>query len=846
MKVRWIAGAIGLLVLGGCWLGQRPAEKNAASLDEQALLDRAERLLNAKRSRAHQKIDNPDQPQEAMDWYLLQRTGGAPIDYSLYEKARTEKSVMPQAIGDVNSWTQLGPGNIGGRTRAILIDPATPSTIYAGAVGGGVWKTTNGGTSWSPLDDLMANIAVCTLAFEGQGGGSVNPAVIYAGTGEGYFNSDSIRGAGIFKSVNSGATWSQIATTNNSNFYYVNKIVASPNNPAVVYAATRTGVWKSVDSGANWSIVLNNNGSGGTNGTVVFTSAGIQDLAIRTDLTTDTLICSNRSDGIYRSLNAGGTWTRVSAPAGFGRASLAIAPSNQQTMYALVSDSGNSHRLLNVYRSTDGGGTWNIRVTSPATFDSTNPNWLLLTNPLSANQSTCIGQPNNIYHQGWYDNIIAVAPHNENMVYAGGIDLFRSSDGGANWGLVSYWWLPTNISQYVHADQHAIVFHPQWDGSANQTMYIGCDGGIFRTGNAVSGTVSSGGGGGFGICYAFASPTTFAWTELNNNYCVTQFYHGRPYPAPTTTYFGGAQDNGTLKGDDAGGIDGWTEIIGGDGGYVDYNRANISVLFGETQNKNLRRSVGGSGFSDIVNGVGQVTEASGNFAFICAFRTDPSNGEIVWYGGNRPWRSNNASSAGTPSAVTWTQAGAALSGTISAWAIAPTNSNKVYVGTSNGSVYRTTTALTDTSVSVWTNISPTISGNKFISWIEVDPNDPSGDTVYVTNSSFNPGNHVYRTTTGTAPWTNLTNNLPDLPTHCVTIQPGQPTNVYVGTDLGVFISQNSGASWASVNNPGFANVVVESLEFQDNKTLYAFTHGRGAWRAAIQGPNKAETWKEYK
>ncbi|MBI3737327.1 hypothetical protein HY256_12545, partial [Candidatus Sumerlaeota bacterium] len=287
--------------------------------------------------------DPADEPQGAMDWFLEQRTGGKPLDYSLYEKARAQIRNMPMATGDVTGWTQLGPGNIGGRTRAILIDPSTPNTMYASGVAGGVWKTTNGGTAWTPLADLMANLAVCTLAFEGEGGGSVNPAVIYAGTGEGYFNSDAVRGAGIFKSTNSGATWSQLANTNNSNFYYVNKIAASPNNPAVLYAATRAGVYKTSDSGANWSAVLTNNGAGGSNGTVIATSAGITDITIRTDLGTDTLICSNRSDGVYRSLDAGGTWTRVLAPANFGRASLAIARSSQTTMYALISDVANGH-----------------------------------------------------------------------------------------------------------------------------------------------------------------------------------------------------------------------------------------------------------------------------------------------------------------------------------------------------------------------------------------------------------------------------------------------------------------------------------------------------------------------
>ncbi|MBI1784114.1 hypothetical protein HYR69_03140 [Candidatus Sumerlaeota bacterium] len=403
-------------------------------------------------------------------------------------------------------------------------------------------------------------------------------------------------------------------------------------------------------------------------------------------------------------------------------------------------------------------------------------------------------------------------------------------------------------SQYAHADQHAIVFHPQWNGSSNQTLYTGCDGGIFKTTNAVTGAVASGPNS--GICFFFPdTASSVSYSELNNNYVVTQFYHGRPYPAPTTSYFGGAQDNGTSLGSDAGGVDGWSQIVGGDGGYVSYDPSNTNVLFAETQRKNLLRSTAGSTgpFSDIVSGAGQVTEASGNFAFIVAFRADPANANRLWYGGNIPWRSNNAVSAASAAAVTWTQAGAALGGgqVITAWAIAPGNSNRVYVGTNTGSVYTVSNGLSSTSATTWTNVSPTISGSKFISWLEADANDATGNTVYATNSSFNSGNHIYRSTTAGSSWTNITNNLPDLPTHCVVIQPAQPTNLYAGTDLGLFISKNTGGSWASVNSPGFANVVVESLEFQNQTTLYAFTHGRGAWRANVAPTNSARDWHVY-
>lgn len=258
-------------------------------------------------------------------------------------------------------------------------------------------------------------------------------------------------------------------------------------------------------------------------------------------------------------------------------------------------------------------------------------------------------------------------------------------------------------------------------------------------------------------------------------------------------------------------------------------------MFAETTEKNLRRSTnGGASFSGIVSGVGQVTEPSANFLFIAPFRHDPSNRDRIWYGGHFPWRSNNASTAATDAAVTWTQAGTLTpgNGSISAWAIDPNNGNNVWAGLVDGKVIRTNQGTTSTSATNWFNVSPGFSGSAYISWVELDANDASGNTAYVTNSRVG-SEHVFRTANAGAAWADITNNLPDIPVHCLVVQPGVAADLFVGTDLGIFVSKDTGATWASANNPGFANVVVESLEFQTATTLYAFTHGRGAFRATV-------------
>ncbi len=233
--------------------------------------------------------------------------------------------------GALGAWQSLGPGNVGGRTRALLIDPVNPDVMYAAAVAGGIWKTTNGGAAWLPLNDFLANIAVTSLALDAS-----NPSTIYAGTGEGYFNADGLRGAGIFKSIDAGAHWTRLpATISNTNFFFVNDIVVSPANGQHVYAATRTGVWRSLDGGTSWNQAIVSNGPNGGNGAM--------DLVMRSDQATDYIFAAVgtfSTSHIYRNTDAGGagTWVDVYSEAAMGRTSLAIAPSNQDVIYALATN----------------------------------------------------------------------------------------------------------------------------------------------------------------------------------------------------------------------------------------------------------------------------------------------------------------------------------------------------------------------------------------------------------------------------------------------------------------------------------------------------------------------------
>ena len=262
--------------------------------------------------------ERTDKADEAVRYYLKKRLPSGEKELpteryfdalerikSMPQYSTTENRVMPpkaeRPAGSIDSpdlftWNNLGPGNVGGRTRALVIDPTDPNVMFAAGVAGGIWKTTNGGTTWAPLDDFLANLAVTCLAMD-----PANSQILYAGTGEGYFNGDSVRGAGIFQTTNGGMTWTRLMATTTSDYYYVNDLVVSPANPAHLYAATQTGIFRSLDSGAGWTLVLSSSVANGANGAM--------DLVMRTDQSTDYIFASIGTfaqSHIWRNTDAGG------------------------------------------------------------------------------------------------------------------------------------------------------------------------------------------------------------------------------------------------------------------------------------------------------------------------------------------------------------------------------------------------------------------------------------------------------------------------------------------------------------------------------------------------------------
>ena len=579
-----------------------------------------------------------------------------------------------------------------------------------------------------------------------------------------------------------------------------------------LYATTRTGFHRSNDGGATWTNVVNGAAVNGCHDIAMQTKRAVGYVYVACGTFTQSTL--------YRGLDGPATtFPAVFTTAGAGRASLAIAPSNESYVYAMFADSS-SHGMHSIVRSTANGtaGSWTTQVNSS---NPTKLNRVQLTNPVFAFLADCGFGTSQLFNQGWYDSVIAVDPTDPERVWSGGIDLMRSDDGGKNWGVASYWWFDQGIDpQYAHADNHVIRFHPGYDGVANKKMYVASDGGIFRTDDArapVGTTVAS-------VCGA-PVPGQVTWTELNNNYTTTQFYYGSVYP-DGNTYFGGFQDNGTWRGTTA--STNWSKLLGGDGGYTavdtlgDGNAAN-DVLFAEFTGLSIQRSVnGGATFSGATAGI-----SDGGFAFIAPFTMNTGNRQHLSTGGFFIWRTTNQ-------ATSWTRASAitAGAGSVSAVAISPTNANKSIVGMSDGFILFNSSALTSNSATVWAFTQPRTA---FLSDVAFDPTDEN--IAYATYETFS-GNSVYRSTNSGATWVAMpgtgVNVLPRVPAHAVAVDPTNPTRIYVGTDIGVYTSLDSGANWFR-ENTGFGNVSVERLEINTTGTrrLFAFTHGRGAWRVDL-------------
>ena len=688
------------------------------------------------------------------------------------------------------TWTRLGPGNVGGRLRSLVVDPADPQTLWAGSASGGIWKSTDGGGSWRPLDDFMANLRVGTLVVDPQ-----DPDVLYAGTGEvdASVPFEGIDGAGVFRTADGGRTWTQLASTTSADFRFVNRLAMAPGAPQTLLAATGSGIWRTTDGGATgWSRV----------------STG-RALDVDYDPTSASRAIAGGEGEAWWSSDGGASWTAASGlPSGAGRVELAYARSDPTKVYASVNaDQGD------LFRSTDGGRSYSL-VNSGARY---------------------LGE------QGDYANALWVDPTDPTRVVVGGIDLWRSTNGGAGLTRISDWSAEQAFGNSVHADQHVIAEDPRYDGAQNRRVYFGTDGGVY-TGDVAGVSRTSG------------------WSNLNHGFGVTQFYSGAGN-ATTGRIIGGTQDNGTPS--FGGNPDAWSSIFGGDGGRVAADPLHPDTFYGEYVFLRIFRSDNGAtslGGSAYVNGGNLQADANGlctksapyrlgdscgdgDANFIAPFVLDPNQPDRLLAGGRSLWRSDDARAPVTASTGPhWKAIKPSTGSMISAIAVTPGNSDVVYVGHNDGEIYKSTNATAASPA--WSRVDVPAMPGRMTLTLTVDPRDPL--TVYAGfgGLSADTGANLWRSTDGGATWAPRAGSgdtaLPAAPVRTLAIHPGNSSFLYAGTEVGVFASADGGATWGAPQD-GPANVSVDELFWMDTQ-LVAATHGRGMFRtdvAAVRPANDA-------
>lgn len=690
------------------------------------------------------------------------------------------------------SWQERGPDNVGGRSRALMFDPndATHKKVWAGGVSGGLWYTldiTASPASWVHIDDFWDNIAISSIAYN-----PANTQEFYVGTGEGWFNADSQQGGGIWKSTDGGNSWSHLASTDpgssypsNSNFLYVNKIVVKDDGTVFAatkgYYANRGGIMRSTDGGMAWAKVL------GPYPTTLDWAADIE-IAANGDLFASLGLGSNGNGRLYKSLNASngnsGSWSDLSAALGSGapiRIELACAPSDAATIYAVAEGGAGEDDIEWFQKSTDGGATWSS-LPVPLTVDGAMTYFTR--------------------GQSGYDLILAVHPTNPNVVIAGGIDLHRTTNGGASWSGISHWYGGFGQPE-VHADQHAIQFRP----GAGDEVIFGNDGGIYYSINA--GDVSA----------------TPAFASRNSGYNVTQFYTCATKNEVNSQYFlAGAQDNGTQQFNypQTGST---VEVTGGDGSFCHIDQLDPNIQITQYIYNNIYRSLnGGLTFPSMI------TESTGHFI-------NPSE-----YDSQRKiyYSAADADNLKRISGIDATITNADLpisvgNAKVSALKMSPYD-DVLFLGISNGRIYKFTNASTGSPL--LTRIDDGMVPITTAGWTSsIDVGADDGH-ILVTYSNFGVIS-VWETTDGGAHWYSKEGNLPDIPVRWALYNPENRDEVLLATEMGVWSTDNFGAGTSSSpdwgpSNTNLAHTRATMLKYRPaDKMVVVSTHGRGLFTTDI-------------
>jgi hypothetical protein len=462
------------------------------------------------------------------------------------------------------------------------------------------------------------------------------------------------------------------------------------------------------------------------------------------------------------------TWTQVTSFFGYCRINLAVSANSTALVDALCANT--SYGLGALWYSNNSGASY-------AQYYIGNCSNNLLHN--SFNASGCGGQ-------GYYDLAYAINPGNSNDIWLGGINTWRSTDGGANWGLNNIWTNgQTSSVPEVHADKHFLAFHP-----LNNSLVYECnDGGLYVTNNGGA-----------------------SWQDITNGMGISQMYRIGTSATVADNVMCGLQDNGSKE------ILGntWYDVTGGDGMECIIDYTNSFVQYGTYVNGEIRKTTNNwLSSSVIVQNGGFGVDADGNW--VTPYIMHPTNNNILLVGKGQVYQTTNGG-------TTWSQLGtiSGISGNINAMAYAPSNPSVIYVAT-DYQIFKTVNGGTS-----WTYI--TNSTNR-ITYMCVDPTN--SQRIWMTNSGYVAGDKVWHSPDGGTTWNDWSGSLPNVPVNCIVYQNGSADGLYIGTDIGVFYRDASMSDWMSYNT-GLPNVVVTELEISaSNNKLWAGTFGRGLWSTGL-------------
>ena len=721
------------------------------------------------------------------EWFWKQRTfphWKAEKDAHL-EMLRTAQAMRSKKISRISfdlQWEFAGPTNVQGRVHDIEFDPLDPNNIYAIPSTGGMFKSNDAGVTWEPIFDDQAILTMGDIAID-----PINPNIIYVGTGEPNGGHNNFPGAGIYKSIDAGSTWQLMGLESTVS---IGRVLVDPTNTQRVFVAAvgsyfapnpERGIYRSEDGGASWSQVL-----------FISDSTGAIDLVM---------------DPTNPSFMMAAMWERVRRP---------------QSNHLFGETSG-------IFRSFDGGDSWEL----------IDPNFSGLPNPLATDvgriglaisqsepdiiyalyndgqaylglfKTTDQGNtwtdadPNNQLSNGfggfsWYFGQVRVHPENPDIVYVLDVLLSQTTDGGFSWSAESLF----------HVDFHDLKFNPQ----NSENIITGNDGGI---------DISTNGG--------------LTWTETAD-LPVTQFYEiGLDLNNPERLY-GGTQDNGTtrtLTGD----LDDWEFIFGGDGFYVIIDPTNPNIIYSESQFGDLGKSTnGGVSFQPVNNGIDPSEPTNWSTPVVM----DPNNVSRLYYGTNRVYRTENGAASWTAISPDLTEGGPRL-GTVTTIAVAATNSDIIYAGTDDSHVWLSTDL-----GATWNEVTGPNMPYRWITRVAVDPTDEN--IAYVTFSGLkwhDPEPHIFRTMNMAETWTDISSNLPNAPINAIAIDPIEANIIYVGTDVGAYISIDNGQIWEALGS-GMPMVTVTDLKIHPTEHfLVAGTHGRSMYKMDLSDITGLESDRSF-